>query len=192
MRNKPEDWKKKEGVPFDEEDKKRFKSKFVKKGKKACWLWTDTPNHRGYGRISISGRTMLAHRLAWALDQGLERIPTKTFIHHRCGNPLCVNPAHLYEGSPKERGRLMSERSEAKTHCFHCRGRQRDKKGRYILTDIDEAEIQRLYRTGCYTPEELMDHFRIDDKKIKRILKGVKKDMTRNKSKIDDLWGGRG
>lgn len=63
----------------------------------ACWTWQGTLDRKGYGQISDRGRSIRAHRLAWELEHG--QIPSGMQVCHRCDNPPCCNPAHLFLGT---------------------------------------------------------------------------------------------
>ena len=60
--------------------------------KAECWVWTGQ-TRRGYGRFMIDGKAYAAHRVAWVIEHGGE--PDSEVLDHTCGNPPCVNPAHL-------------------------------------------------------------------------------------------------
>lgn len=61
-----------------------------------CWEWTGIKDPNGYGRCGMFGET-LAHRVAWKLTR--EAIPGGLFVLHRCDNPPCCNPDHLFLGT---------------------------------------------------------------------------------------------
>lgn len=58
-----------------------------------CWLWQGTSDSRCYGRISIDGAEVAAHR--WAYEALLGPIPDGLELDHLCRTPACVNPGHL-------------------------------------------------------------------------------------------------
>jgi len=81
----------------------RFWTKVDKTHPSGCWVWTGSLV-RGYGQIAgmVNGkrRPVPAHRVAWELTNG--PIPDGLHACHKCDNPPCCNPAHLFLGTPQE------------------------------------------------------------------------------------------
>jgi len=93
-----------------------------------CWLWEGCLRTDGYGCFRLNGKTRTTHRLAY--EWLVAPIPLGLQVLHRCDNPSCVNPNHLWLGTHGDnmrdaaaKGRLASQKGEHprlfKSHCLH-------------------------------------------------------------------------
>jgi hypothetical protein len=82
----------------------------------SCWLWLGTRDKDGYGKYGARSITneILAHRIAWTLTRG--EIPSDMLVCHSCDNPPCINPEHLFLGSPLDNTRDMDKKGRRKSH----------------------------------------------------------------------------
>ena len=98
-----------------------------------CWLWTRSVNNMGYGMIYVDGKLRTAHRVAWTFTYG--PIPDKAFVLHRCDNPRCVRPAHLFLGNQID-------------NMGDCSKKGRARSGSAKLTPDDVRTIRARYAAG--------------------------------------------
>lgn len=108
-----------------------------------CWLWTACRALNGYGQMNLgSGRKAMAHRLAWAFRHH-EEIPPKMYICHTCDNPPCVNPDHLFLGTPSMN---MIDCKDKGRHRF---GTVSGSKSRFAkLTEEQVIRVRQLVKGG--------------------------------------------
>ena len=116
----------------------RFNAKFSVDEATGCWPWAASKDAKGYGYIKDSDRRICkAHRIAYRLFVG--EIPAGMFVCHRCDNPPCVNPAHLFLGTLADNNRDR----EAKG-----RGARGSKHSKAKLNEDKVREIRRLHAEG--------------------------------------------
>jgi hypothetical protein len=99
-------WKK----ATEQEKRNRIEENFHKlviKQNNGCWDWKgNTKSSLGYGRVQIGKkRTKVAHNISWLIHRG--EIPKGKFVLHKCDNPKCTNPDHLFLGTHYENVRDM-------------------------------------------------------------------------------------
>jgi HNH endonuclease len=118
----------------------RLENGIAKSTPDACWEWQRQRNWGGYGRLTLPNqRKILAHRLAWELEFG--PIPDGLWVLHRCDNPPCCNPAHLFLGTTLDNTRDMDAKGRRRTRSIkaewtHCpRGHEFTKENTIITKD---------------------------------------------------------
>jgi hypothetical protein len=84
-----------------------------------CWLWAGYRSSLGYGSVDIQRRHWAVHRLTYSLFK--HPIPDGLQVCHRCDNPPCCNPDHLFLGTAQENAldskAKKRHHTSAKTHC---------------------------------------------------------------------------
>lgn len=86
----------------------RFIEKIRPNPDTGCWEWTAWVNSWGYGFFSGNRKSRLAHRSSYELFCG--EIPDDMLVLHKCDNPRCVRPSHLFLGTVKDNSRDMVEK----------------------------------------------------------------------------------
>lgn len=104
-----------------------------------CFVWTMYANKKGYGRIAYKRRMWLTHRLSWHLAYGY--LPSDKMVCHKCDNPSCINPNHLFLGDAKINTKDMDDKGRRKP----MRG---ESHGMAKLTESDVIDIRQCIKDG--------------------------------------------
>lgn len=129
-----------------------------------CWEWLPLSRSRaGYGlhctkALGIGQKQAYAHRIAYALEVG--PIPSGIGVLHRCDNPSCCNPAHLFLGTAADNMQDCARK-----------GRTRNQRR---LTDGQVQAIRDRYAAGGITFQKLGDLFGISMQHAHAIVRGVR------------------
>lgn len=163
-------------------------------GDSACWPWQASVNKAGYGWFRWEHRSQLAHRLAYAITFG--EIPEGMYICHRCDNPPCCNPDHLWLGTHADNQRDKvakgrQSRISGDNHWTHTNPEKvwrihpkadpnAIRKPRHFLrgeanvraklTEEQVLEIRALFATGSFSQRQLAKQFSIDRTVISGII----------------------
>lgn len=131
---------------------RRFWSKVNITGIDDCWIWTGSKTPLGYGGINIGGRWHSAHRKSFEFSYG--HLPLNLDVLHRCDNPPCCNPKHLFLGTAKDN--MMD--AAKKSRMGKTRGEDHPKT---TITLSQVAELRKLYASGQFTQEQLACKFHV-------------------------------
>lgn len=129
-----------------------------------CREWSGRRNSKGYGRLFVDGRRWLAHRHAWVLANG--PIPDGMFVLHRCDNPPCCEPSHLFLGT-------LADNNADRDRKGHHVSLSGERHGMSKLTGPDASEIRRLYAEGPASQYALAERFGVSQATISRVVRGV-------------------
>ncbi len=134
-----------------------------KKGEDECWEWLGSVSKNGYGQFGINNKVYYTHRAVYELIYGI--IPKGLCVCHKCNNPPCCNPNHLFLGTARENSDKRDREGRWRTGDY-CG----EKHGRSKLTEKNIMEIRTLYSTGKYFQRELGEMFGVSRTHIDRIL----------------------
>ena len=131
-----------------------------------CWMWLGTSvGPMGYGAIHRDGKNVLTHRLSWELANG--PVPKGLYVLHKCDNPVCVRPDHLFLGTLKDNFEDMRQKGRWYNHFAHVTYTHRgEEAGTAKLTAGKVKKIRALRATGEWTLQKLADTFGVSKRNI--------------------------
>lgn len=91
-----------------------FWARTQKKDFNDCWEWKGGKYTFGHGCLRVNGKMTGSHRFSYEIHKG--KIPEGMFVCHKCDNPSCVNPEHLFLGTIQDNNR--DRKNKGRTHCL--------------------------------------------------------------------------
>jgi hypothetical protein len=141
-----------------ERAKAAFWSRVDMRAPNGCWEYTGARDKWGYGDIQFLKKHVQAHRLSWKLLRGE---PGELDVLHKCHNPPCCNPAHLYLGTDADNTR---DRVALRRHTFG------ERMAHAKLTEVQVLEIRA--QRGAVTQRELAKRYGVNQSTIGHLMVG--------------------
>lgn len=133
-----------------------------------CWEWNKSRSEKrgGYGQKRLGGKTYKSHRLSWMIFRS--HIPEGLFVCHKCDNPPCCNPDHLFLGTGRDNVRDAIEKGRA----FIPTTEPGELSPSAKLSAVDVLKIREMHKSGV-SLAELGRMFNVTKQAIWRIKEGL-------------------
>jgi hypothetical protein len=135
-----------------------------------CWVWTGDTTERGYGTLGYQRKRWRAHRLAYKLTHG--DVPDDLMVCHRCDNPPCCNPAHLFLGTQSDNMQDCSKKGRWGAGGGHAEGARTFGQRHWSakLTDDLVRELRARYAAGGVTYSHLSAEYGVAHSQVRRAI----------------------
>ena len=127
-----------------------------------CWRWAGASSVRGYGHIRYMGRPRRAHRIAYLLEYGVDALALQ--VCHRCDNPPCVRPDHLFLGTAKDNA-IDAEKKGRQVHKYG------ETSPNAKLSNFRAEMVRELYSSGIFKQSELAESFGVSQFVVSKIVR---------------------
>ena len=124
-----------------------------------CWVWTRSTAGKGYGQIWVNGRIEYVHRVSYEVFVG--RIPHGLLVCHKCDNPPCANPDHLFVGTHKDNYRDSVNKN-----------RHTPPKGEEHWCRRLSDDVVRTIRNSNDTCKKLARRFGVSERTVRGVING--------------------
>jgi DNA-binding XRE family transcriptional regulator len=128
-----------------------------------CWLWQGFKVESGYGSFTINGKNFKAHRVSYLLANG--SINDELLVLHSCDVRACVNPKHLFQGTPKDNSQDAVSKGR-QTKVFG------ERNGNHKLNRRQVQDIRRMCRERAMTQKAMAKFFGVSETTIYYVSSG--------------------
>lgn len=128
-----------------------------------CCEWDGLLDKDGYGRVTYRKKCTRAHRLSYEIHVG--SIPAGMQVCHRCDNPACVRPDHLFLGSNLDNVHDRDQKNRVSHGSRHPSAK---------LSEAQVLEIRELYAAGHHSQEAIARRYGVSQRMVSMIILGQK------------------
>lgn len=144
-------------------DLHRFHNSYSYTTRDACWIWKGPKHSKSdYGIFNNNHKKSLAHRFSWRVFRG--EIPEGLKVLHKCDNPICINPYHLFLGTQEDNILDMVKKGRQAKGESHARSASKRK--------LSDAEVLLIFNSEIRKPSQVASQFGITRGQVHNIWIG--------------------